>query len=70
MLAGPKELVSAWREAESEFWKARPVMGTELTISFWWAAVWRVSRVWAREIPMEPPMLRVRLKRPLALPIC
>jgi hypothetical protein len=29
-----------------------------------------VRSVWAMEMPMEPPTLRMRLKRPLALPIC
>ena len=44
--------------------------GTELRISFWWTAVRRVRSVCAMEMPIEPPTLRMRLKRPLALPIC
>jgi hypothetical protein len=45
-------------QANLECW---PVLGTELRISFWWAAERRVSRVKATEMPMEPPMFRKRL---------
>ena len=65
--AGPAEVCP---EGVELFWNCWPVMGTELMIWFWWTALRRVRRVWATEMPMEPPTLRMRLKRPLALPIC
>ena len=46
------------------------VRGVRLApISFWCMAARRISAVVAIEIPIEPPMLRSMLKRPVALPI-
>jgi len=38
-------------------------------ISFWCSAARRISAVVAVAIPIDPPMLRSMLKRPVALPI-
>ena len=50
-------------------WRTKPLGERFAPSSFWWRAERRTRAVVAMAMPMEPPMLRSMLKRPVALPI-